>query len=79
MIHWLQSDARVDYLNGFIESYLDPRGVIAQFEGNASFRAGGGLIERIAESAPYFEAKMPWPDAYKRTESRAPSPPSSTC
>jgi dipeptidyl-peptidase-3 len=68
MIHWLQSDARVDYLNGFIESYLDPRGVIAQFEGNACFRAGGGLIERIAGSAPYFEAKMPWPDAYKRTD-----------
>jgi dipeptidyl-peptidase III len=68
MIHWLKSDARVDYVNGFIESYLDPRGVIAQFEGNASFRAGGGLIERIAENAPYFEAKMPWPDAYKRTD-----------
>ena len=68
MIHWLKSDARVDYLNGFIESYLDPRGVIAQFEGNASFRAGGGAIEKIAENAPYFEAKMPWPDVYKRTD-----------
>ncbi len=68
MIHWLKSDARVDYLNGFIESYLDPRGVIAQFEGNASFRAGGGAIEKIAENAPYFEAKMPWPDIYKRTD-----------
>lgn len=68
MIHWLKSDARVDYLNGFIESYLDPRGTIAQFEGNASFRAGGGLIERIAEHAPYFESRMPWPDRYKRTE-----------
>ena len=68
MIHWLKSDARVDYLNGFIESYLDPRGTIAQFEGNASFRAGGGLIEKIAEHAHYFEARMPWPDQYKRTE-----------
>jgi dipeptidyl-peptidase-3 len=68
MIHWLKSDARVDYLNGYIESYKDPRGTIGQFEGNASFRAGGGLIERIAENAPYFEARMPWPDAYKRTD-----------
>jgi dipeptidyl-peptidase-3 len=68
MIHWLKSDARVDYLNGFIESYLDPRGTIAQFEGNASFRAGGGLIEKIAEHASYFESRMPWPDAFKRTE-----------
>ncbi len=68
MIHWLKSEARIDYLNGFIESYLDPRGVIAQFEANASFRAGGGAIERIAENASYFEAKMPWPDVYKRTD-----------
>jgi dipeptidyl-peptidase-3 len=68
MTHWLKSDARVDYLNGFIESYMDPRGTIGQFEGNASFRAGGGLIERIAAAAPYFEARMPWPDLYKRTE-----------
>ena len=68
MIHWLKSDAHVDYLNGFIESYLDPRGVIAQFEANASFQAGGGIIDKIAESAPYFERKMPWPDQYKRTD-----------
>ncbi len=68
MIHWLKSDARVDYLNGFIESYLDPRGTIAQFEGNASFRAGGGLIEKIAEHASYFESRMPWPHQYKRTD-----------
>jgi dipeptidyl-peptidase-3 len=68
MIHWLKSDARIDYLNGFIESYMDPRAVIGQFEANVSLRAGAGLIERIAESAPYFEARMPWPDAYKRAD-----------
>ncbi len=68
MVHWLKSDARVDYLNGFIESYLDPRGVIGNFEGNVSFRAGMGLSEKIADEAPYFEARMPWPDKYKRTE-----------
>ncbi len=68
MIHWLASDARVDYLNGFIESYLDPRGVIGCFEANVTFRAGGGITGRIAENAPYFEARMPWPDKYKRTE-----------
>jgi len=68
MVHWLKSDARVDYINGFIETYLDPRGTIGQFEGNASFRAGGGLIEKIAEHASYFEARMPWPDRFKRTD-----------
>ena len=27
-----------------------------------------GLSEKIADHAPYFEARMPWPDKYKRTE-----------
>ena len=64
-IAWLQSDTVIDYLNGFIESYMDPRGVIGQFEGNASFTADSVLIERLAENALYFEKKMPWPDIYK--------------
>ncbi|MDH3198896.1 MAG: dipeptidyl peptidase 3, partial [Candidatus Krumholzibacteria bacterium] len=72
MVHWLRSDARVDFLNGFIEVYLDPRGAIGQFEANASFRVAGGLIDRVAENAAYFERRMPWDDAYKRDEVAAP-------
>lgn len=68
MIHWLRSDETIDYLNGFIEVYLDPRGVIGQFEANASYSAGTGLIDRLADNALYFEVRMPWPDKYKRTE-----------
>ncbi len=64
-IAWLRSNTAVDYLNGFIESYMDPRGVIGHFEGNASFIAGSTLIDRLAENALYFERKMPWPDVYK--------------
>ncbi len=64
-ISWLRSSTTIDYLNGFIESYLDPRGVIGHFEGNASFASDSTLIERLAENALYFERKMPWPDAYK--------------
>ena len=64
--HWLKSSTTVDYLNGFVEQYLDPRGVIGQFEANVSFVADSTLIGRLADSAPYFEAKMPWPDKYKR-------------
>lgn len=67
-VHWLQSDSPVDYVNGFIEVYLDPRGAIGQFEANVSFKAGGGLIDRLADHALYFEGRMPWPDRYKRTE-----------
>jgi dipeptidyl-peptidase-3 len=67
-MHWLKTSCTVDYVNGFIEVYLDPRGAIGQFEGNASFKADAGLIDELAENALYFERRMPWPDKYKRTE-----------
>jgi dipeptidyl-peptidase-3 len=66
-VHWLKTDGHVDYLNGFIEVYLDPRGVIGQFSGNVSFRSDADLIDGLAENAAYFEQRMPWPDEYKRT------------
>lgn len=64
-VDWLKSSTTIDYLNGFIESYMDPRGVIGQFEGNVSFVSDSTLINRLAENALYFEKKMPWPDVYK--------------
>lgn len=67
-IHWLKSNCDVDYLNGFIEVYLDPRGIVGQFEANVNFKAGGGLIDKLADNAIYFEKRMPWPEKYKRTQ-----------
>ncbi len=64
-VDWLRSDTIIDYLNGFVESYMDPRGVIGQFEGNVSFVSDSTLIGRLAENALYFERKMPWPEVYK--------------
>jgi len=64
-IAWLRSDTTIEYLNGFIESYMDPRGVIGHFEGNVSFISESSLISRLAENALYFERRMPWPDNYK--------------
>ncbi|MFQ5708696.1 MAG: hypothetical protein ACE5HO_14670, partial [bacterium] len=71
-IHWLKSNTTIDYLNGFIESYMDPRGVIGQFEGNVSFVADSKLIDKLAENALYFEERMPWPDKYKRSHIEKP-------
>ncbi|MBI4483239.1 MAG: hypothetical protein HY652_10145 [Acidobacteria bacterium] len=65
-VHWLKSDTVIDYLNGFVEQYKDPRGVIGQFEGNVSFVSDSTLIERLADSASYFEKKMPWPEQYRK-------------
>ncbi len=64
-IAWLRSNTTIDYLNGFIESYMDPRGVIGNFEGNVSFVSDSTLLDRLAGNALYFEKKMPWPDVYK--------------
>ena len=65
-VHWLKSETNVDYLNGFVEQYTDPRGIIGAFEANVSFLADSELIGRLADSAQYFEDRMPWPDEYKR-------------
>ncbi len=65
-VEWLKSSSHIDYVNGFIEVYMDPRGMIGQFEANVSFQAGGGLIDALADHALYFEKRMPWPDPYKR-------------
>jgi dipeptidyl-peptidase-3 len=71
-IHWLKSNTTIDYLNGFIEQYMDPRGVIGQFEGNVSYVADSKLINNLADNALYFEQKMPWPDKYKRSQIEKP-------
>jgi len=67
-IHWLRSSTGIDYLNGFIESYKDPRGVIGQFEANVSFVADSSLIDALADEVMYFESRMPWPEKYRRTK-----------
>ncbi|MFQ5511505.1 MAG: hypothetical protein ACE5EO_06605 [Candidatus Krumholzibacteriia bacterium] len=66
-VQWLKSDTIVDYLNGFIEHYIDPRGIIGSFEGNVSYTAEETVADGIADNALYFEQRMPWPDQYKRS------------
>jgi dipeptidyl-peptidase-3 len=71
-VHWLKSNSAVDYVNGFIEQYIDPRGVIGSFEANVNYRAADQIARRIAENAVYFEERMPWPDRFKRSRPGAP-------
>jgi len=71
-VHWLRSNTTIDYLNGFIESYKDPRGVIGQFEANVSFVADSSLIDALADEVLYFESRMPWPKKYRRTKINKP-------
>jgi len=71
---WVRDDPVVDAVLGFIETYGDPRGVHGEFEGAVLVRdpKRTELMRKVAASAPYFEARMPWADAYKRSNFAVP-------
>ena len=63
-------DSPVDTINGFIENYLDARGVKGAWEGIVCYvnhEKSEGL-RRLAEAAPWFEARMPWDPKYRRAD-----------
>jgi len=70
-IAWVEDkDSNVDTINGFIEVYLDARGVKGAWEAlvyivNKEKTAG---IEKLASEAAWFEARMPWDPQWRRTD-----------
>jgi dipeptidyl-peptidase-3 len=68
-IAWVQDkDSPVDTINGFIEVYLDPRGVKGAWEGLVFYvnRDKTQRIKTIAANAQWFEDHMPWPARYRK-------------
>ncbi|MDP2600276.1 MAG: hypothetical protein Q8P84_06025 [Deltaproteobacteria bacterium] len=65
-VHWLQSEPKVDTINGFIESYMDPRQVVGSWEGIAYYTAQDPVLKGFSENVQYFEDHMPWKEAYKK-------------
>ncbi|HUL74208.1 MAG TPA: hypothetical protein VLT86_13960 [Vicinamibacterales bacterium] len=63
-------DSPVDTVNGFIENYLDARGVKGAWEGIVSYinREKSDGLRRLAEAAPWFEARMPWDPKWRRDD-----------
>jgi dipeptidyl-peptidase III len=63
-------DGSVDTINGFIESYLDARGVKGAWEGVVFYvnHAKTDGLRRLAAAAPWFEARMPWDPRWRRTD-----------
>ena len=71
-IHWVADTSMVDFIHGFIEVYLDPRGAKAEYESDV-FWSDAQLTEsirKIGNDAQYFEDHMPWADKYKKTDVR---------
>ena len=68
-IAWVEDkDAPVDTINGFIEVYLDPRGVKGSWESAVFFvnKQKTGAIKKLAAEAQWFEDNMPWDKAYRK-------------
>jgi dipeptidyl-peptidase-3 len=68
-IAWVQDKSSpVDTINGFIEVYLDPRGIKAQWEGLVFYvnQEKTGRIRTLADNAQWFEDRMPWDPKYRK-------------
>jgi dipeptidyl-peptidase-3 len=68
-IAWVQDKASpVDTINGFIEVYLDPRGVKGAWEGLVYYvnQEKTARIKKLAENAQWLEDRMPWDPKYRK-------------
>jgi dipeptidyl-peptidase-3 len=68
-ISWVQDKASpVDTINGFIEVYLDARGIKGGWEGLVFYvnREKTSEIQKIAANAQWFEDHMPWDPKYRK-------------
>ena len=68
-IAWVQDkDSTVDTMNGFIEVYLDARGIKGSWEGLVFYvnQAKTKRIRTLADNAQWFEDRMPWDPKYRK-------------
>ena len=68
-IAWVQDKVSpVDTINGFIEVYVDPRGIKGSWEGLVFFvnPEKTQRIKTIATNAQWFEDHMPWDAKYRK-------------
>ena len=68
-IAWVQDKASpVDTINGFIEVYMDPRGVKGSWEGLVYYvnQEKTARIRKLADNAQWFEDHMPWDPKYRK-------------
>lgn len=73
-IHWVSDSSAVDFILGFIEVYLDPRGQKAEWESAIYYTdpEQTEMMNNLARYAQYFEDKAPWADQYKKKIDRSP-------
>ena len=64
------NDSTIDFILGFIEVYVDARGMKGSWESVISFRdeIKTRNIAKLAVEAPWFEARMPWEEKFKKAD-----------
>ena len=68
-IAWVQDKmSPVDTINGFIEVYLDPRGIKGGWEALVFYvnQEKTARIHKLADNAQWFEDRMPWDPQYRK-------------
>jgi dipeptidyl-peptidase-3 len=68
-IAWVQDrNSPVDTINGFVEVYMDPRGIKGSWEALVYYvnpkKTEG--IRQLAANAQWFEDRMPWAERYRK-------------
>ena len=71
---WVRNDATVDFANGFIEVYRDPRGAKGSSQSfvTVTDKPVTTVMTKLAQNAAYFEDKAPWDAKYKKTNFQPP-------
>lgn len=72
-IEWLQDqDSRIDFINGFIETYGDPLGLKASWESVVNFKNTEATrrTETISRNAQWFEDHSPIDERFRKQEVR---------
>ena len=70
-IAWVRDqESPVDTINGFIEVYMDPRGVKGAWEGIVCYVHEGKTrdIQKLALHAQWFEDHMPWDARFRKPD-----------
>ena len=70
-VAWVEDrDSPVDTINGFIEVYLDARGVKGAWEALVFYvnQEKTQSLRRLAEAAAWFEVRMPWDPRWRRSD-----------
>jgi dipeptidyl-peptidase III len=70
-VAWVRDgDSPVDTINGFVEVYMDARGVKGSWEALVYYvnphKTEG--IRKLADAAQWFEDRMPWSDEFKKRD-----------